>query len=180
MDTKVLTTVNGINIVELEDSMIPVKPICEALGVDYSTQHQRIKNDEDLSQLSRLAYTVGADNKNREMLCLPLKYVFGWLFTINPNNVKEEIREAVREYRKSCYDAIYDSLFLSRVYLKEVKDTTDSLEEELEIHRSEFKIAQDNLKNTEAKLKAIKQLTFEEWKYKRNQTSLLENNSFID
>lgn len=36
---------------------------------------------------------VAADGKQREMLCLPIRYVFGWLFTINPANVNEEARE---------------------------------------------------------------------------------------
>ncbi|MDO5858943.1 phage antirepressor N-terminal domain-containing protein [Myroides odoratimimus] len=180
MDTKVLTTVNGISIVELADSLIPIKPICEALGINFSSQLQKIKSDKILAPIMVQSTTVGADNKNREMACLPLKYIFGWLFTINPGNVQEEAQDKVIQYKKECYDAIYDSLFLSRVYLKEVKDTTDDLEEELELHRSEFKNAQDKLKNTEAKLKAIKALTFEEWKHKRNQTSLLENNSFIN
>ncbi len=51
--------------------------------------------------------TVAADGKQREMLCLPVEFIFGWLFTINPDNVNEDAREAVRRYRMECYRTLY-------------------------------------------------------------------------
>lgn len=41
------------------------------------------------------------------MLCLLLRYVYGWLFTINPKNVAPGAREAVTRYRRECYEALY-------------------------------------------------------------------------
>lgn len=41
------------------------------------------------------------------MFCLPLKYVYGWLFTINPKNVGPEAKESVARYRRECYDVLY-------------------------------------------------------------------------
>lgn len=51
---------------------------------------------------------VGADNKEREMVCLAVKFIYGWLFTINPGKVAPEAREAVTRYRRECYDVLYD------------------------------------------------------------------------
>jgi hypothetical protein len=35
--------------------------------------------------------SVASDGKEREMLCLPLEFVFGWLFTIDSERVRGAI-----------------------------------------------------------------------------------------
>lgn len=45
---------------------------------------------------------------NEKCSVYPLKYVYGWLFTINPKNVSDEARPAVMRYRVECYNALYD------------------------------------------------------------------------
>jgi hypothetical protein len=40
------------------------------------------------------------------MLCLPLKYLNGWLFGVNANRVKPELRERVIQYQRECYDIL--------------------------------------------------------------------------
>jgi hypothetical protein len=46
--------------------------------------------------------SVAGDEKEREMLCLPLKFVFGWLFTIETSRVNEDAQEAVIKYQLEC------------------------------------------------------------------------------
>lgn len=87
---------------------VAIKPICSALGVSYSGQFERIKRDEILGELFVLARTTGADGKQYEMQCLPLEFVFGWLFSIDHKQVKEDAREAVLAYKKECYKILYD------------------------------------------------------------------------
>ncbi|MBK9391946.1 MAG: phage antirepressor N-terminal domain-containing protein [Bacteroidetes bacterium] len=90
------------------ENYIAIKPICEALGVAFQNQIDKIKDDEILSSVVMLSMTTGADGKSYKMSVIPYKYVFGWLFTINPNNVKEEAKEALIKYKRECYDALYD------------------------------------------------------------------------
>lgn len=180
MNTTIITTVNGVNIVELANQMIPIKPICEAIGIDFSTQLQKIKSDQLLQSTMVLCPTVGADEKSRDMACLPLKYVFGWLFTINPNNVKEQAKASVIQYQRVCYDAIYDSLFLSRVYLKEMKERTEAKLQEIEVYKTNFKEAQGKLKQSEGELKELRQLSFDDWKHVNLQTSMLDEPEFAN
>lgn len=52
--------------------------------------------------------TVAADENSRDMVCLPLQYIYGWLFTINPGKVAPEARETVSRYRRECYDVLYE------------------------------------------------------------------------
>ncbi|WP_353158413.1 phage antirepressor N-terminal domain-containing protein [Myroides odoratus] len=180
MNTTIITTVNGVNIVELANQMIPIKPICEAIGIEFEPQRRKLQSDNILSSTATLEVSVGADNKNREMLCLPLKYVFGWLFTINPNNVKEEAKASVIQHQKECYDAIYDSLFLSRVYLKEMKERTEAKLQEIEVYKINFKEAQGKLKQSEGELKELRQFSFDDWKHVNLQTSMLDEPEFAN
>lgn len=108
METKIIARVNNVDIVSTSDEqLVAIKPICEALGIDYKVQWQKIKDSEDLSSTMVLSTTVGSDGKEREMCCLPVEFIYGWLFTINPKNVKPEAQEAVRKYRMMCYCALY-------------------------------------------------------------------------
>lgn len=106
-----ISKINGVDIVTVErdgEIFVPIKPICQALGIDVESQRDKIQKDEILNSTTVLSTVVAADGKGREMFCLPLKYVYGWLFTINPKNVAPEAREAVTRYRRECYDVLYE------------------------------------------------------------------------
>ena len=136
-DTEIFIISNGL------EKFVAIKPICEALGVDYSSQLQKIKDDEILSSTVGLNTTVGADGKERKMQSIPIKYVFGWLFTINPENVKPEIKHLIIKYKKECYDALFDSFTKRTSLLKEKTDyqiQIETLEEDLKTDNRYIKI----------------------------------------
>ena len=54
---------------------IAIKPICEALNVDYIRAYKNLTKDELLSQLLSEQTMVGADDKKRKMVCLPEKWL---------------------------------------------------------------------------------------------------------
>ncbi|KAA6342267.1 hypothetical protein EZS27_009997, partial [termite gut metagenome] len=72
------------------DELIPIRPICETLGLDYSSHMQIIKENEDWNSVAVLSTTTESDGTEYETLCLPLEFVSGWLFTINPIDVEPE------------------------------------------------------------------------------------------
>lgn len=132
METKIITRVNNVDIIATSDEqLVPIRPICEALGIDVERQRRKIQEDEDLNSTAALTPAVGADGKEREMLCLPIRYIFGWMFTINPKNVKPEAQEAVRIYRRKCYDALYSHFFGTQKRQIEQNRVEISLLEEL-------------------------------------------------
>lgn len=107
---KTITTINKQNITIIDngnEKLVPIKPICQALGIDFKSQYDKIKNDEIFNSMVVLSTTVANDEKQREMVCLPIKYVFGWLFTINPGNVNSDAKEAITKYKMECYDVLY-------------------------------------------------------------------------
>ena len=116
MPQTLLSKINGVDIVTVDrdgEIFVPVKPICEAIGIDVESQRDKIQDDEILNSTAVVSTAVAADGKERKMYCLPLRYVYGWLFTINPKNVAPEARESVTRYRRECYDALYEHFTMS-------------------------------------------------------------------
>jgi hypothetical protein len=89
------------------------KQICENLGIDWSSQRQRINRDTVLSD-TMVMTTIpqknpsGAGFIDQETLILPLEYLNGWLFGIDDTRVKEEVRQKVIDYKKHCYLVLYE------------------------------------------------------------------------
>lgn len=104
--------INGVEIFAVKDEdnqvFVPVKPLCEAIGVRFDTQFAKLQEHPILASTVALRATVGSDGKDREMVCLPHEFIYGWIFTINPKNVSEGARDNVIRYQKQCYKALYD------------------------------------------------------------------------
>ena len=89
MNTEKFLEFNGnkLTLVKADGSFwIAIKPICEALKIDYQAQFRRIKEDVILSKVVQLQHYLSVDNKNHKMCCLPEKYIYGWIFSINSNS----------------------------------------------------------------------------------------------
>ena len=109
--TNPITKINGVEIVAVEQDgtiYVPIKPICMAVGVAYESQVNKIKEHPILAQTISLRDMVAADGKHRELLCLPLKFVYGWLFAISPANVSEQTKASVIKYQAECCDVLYE------------------------------------------------------------------------
>lgn len=106
--TAVLTADNQI--------YVPLRPICSFLGVQWSAQSKRIKRDPVLSDVTvsvSIMDTQSTPPQHREMTCLPLDFLNGWLFGINASRVKPEVREGLIRYQRECYRVLADA-FLDR------------------------------------------------------------------
>ncbi|XKM12656.1 phage antirepressor N-terminal domain-containing protein [Orbaceae bacterium ac157xtp] len=87
---------------------VAIKPICENIGLDWEAQRQRIKRNEILNSTAFMIKVVAKDGKNREVLCLPLGYINGWLFGIETSRVKPEIKPLLKQYQLECFDVLYN------------------------------------------------------------------------
>lgn len=106
-----ISKINGIDIVTVDrdgEIFVPIKPICEAIGIDAKAQRAKLQEDEFFASTGAIITSVAADEKEREMYCIRLRDVYGWLATINPGKVAPEAREAVTRYRRECYDVLYE------------------------------------------------------------------------
>lgn len=86
---------------------VAMKPICENIGLDWKSQFARIKRDEVLAQ-GMVIITTPTKGGLQEMLCLPIHYLNGWLFGVDTNRVKAEIKDKLITYKKECYQALFD------------------------------------------------------------------------
>lgn len=87
-----------------------MKPICENIGLTWHAQYERIKRDEILSQ-GILIIRTPTNGGDQQMICLPIEYINGWLFGIDVNRCKPEIRATLIKYKKECYQALHDYWF---------------------------------------------------------------------
>ena len=104
-----------------------MKPICENIGLAWEPQLARIKRDDVLSSTMIVMIMVAEDGKNREMICLPIEYINGWLFGIDINRCKPEIRDTLIKYKKECYQALHDYWFNGKAERKTTVDDRTGL-----------------------------------------------------
>jgi hypothetical protein len=83
--------------------VVPVRHICEVLGINWDSQRKRIVRDDVLESVAVKMTVTARDGKRYKSVCLPLEYLHGWLFGITPSQVKEEHRERIKLYRKDCF-----------------------------------------------------------------------------
>jgi Virulence protein RhuM family/P22_AR N-terminal domain len=87
------------------DTYIAMKPIVEGIGLEWSGQHKKLSDKKKFSCVD--IYTTGKDNKQYQMLCIPLKKLNGYLFSINHERVRRDIKNKVILYQEECFTALY-------------------------------------------------------------------------
>ncbi len=84
---------------------VALKPICDAIGVNWPSQYKKIKEDPRFSCCD--ITTTGSDGKRYEMVCLPINQINGWLFNINANRVHPNCRYRLLTYQKECQEVLF-------------------------------------------------------------------------
>lgn len=84
---------------------VPMKPICNNLGLAWNAQFERIQRNQVMSQGIRVIRTP-SNGGEQEMICLPLSMLNGWLFGVDVNRVKEGLREKLIKYQTECFDVL--------------------------------------------------------------------------
>lgn len=175
MKTVNIAVINDVSlqvVVDDKEQLIPIKPVCDILGVNYTSQVDKLKEHPIFRSTIPQRGTVAADGKEREMLCIPLRFFSGWLFSINPNNVKEEIKEKLIQFQLKCNDILFDYFFnradfalKKEVAIAKTKEVFDEKTELVRLAKSEQKVA-------EADYKKALNLTFEQYEAERYQLKL--------
>lgn len=102
---------NGQPLITIEQDGIhytAIKPIAENIGLDWRSQRQRVLRDDVLSSTVVMITTVAEDGRNREMMCLPIEFLNGWLFGVDAKRVKPEIKAPLIQYKMQCYKVLHD------------------------------------------------------------------------
>lgn len=130
---------------ERQQIYVPLRPLCDYLGVDWSAQRKRISRDPVLADviMSVVVTTTDIDPESRRprsspMICLPLDYLNGWLFGISAIRVKEDIRENLIRYQRECYRVLANAFLAPEVIVRPVDDDDSAL---MQLHNMALVIA---------------------------------------
>lgn len=92
---------------QAEGDFIAIRPICDALGLGWGSQYNRIKRDPVLSRAVFMMKTPFGANGGQEAVCLRLNRVGFWLATIESSRITDEsVREKVVLYQEECADVL--------------------------------------------------------------------------
>ncbi|ECC3110459.1 hypothetical protein QD98_004597, partial [Salmonella enterica subsp. enterica] len=86
---------------------VAMKPIVENLGLDWPSQHRKLLNSNGKFNHCHMTM-IALDKKLRDVLCIPLKKLNGWLFSINPEKVRADIRDKLIQYQEECFTVLHD------------------------------------------------------------------------
>lgn len=93
-------------IVSDNEPFVPLKPICENLGLNWEVQRRKLQNDSRRWGASlKEAMSSGGTQK---FVCLPLRKLPAWLMSISPRKVKPELREKLLRYQEECDKVLWD------------------------------------------------------------------------
>lgn len=128
---------------------VPVRPICEFLGVNWSGQRQRINRDAVLSGEMTACVVVtttqGQPDQKREMACLPLDFVSGFLFGISAGRVRPEIRERLVRYQRECYRVLAEAFTGPMPATGQGSETIATLVQVREMGRAIMQMAEEQI-----------------------------------
>jgi hypothetical protein len=88
---------------------IPLRPLCEYLGLRWSGQYERLQRDPVLAEALQFVRvsTTNPRGGDPEVLALPLEYLPGWLFGISTSRVKPELQDKITRYRRECFRVLW-------------------------------------------------------------------------
>ncbi|HEX8682682.1 MAG TPA: phage antirepressor N-terminal domain-containing protein [Ardenticatenaceae bacterium] len=98
--------------VQMEEGsvFVPIRQMCELLGIGYQGQIDRIRRDAVLQKYEAEVLVANPEGGGAQATnCLALKYVPGWLFGITASRVREEVREKLILYQEQVYDIIWQA-----------------------------------------------------------------------
>lgn len=99
--------------------LVPIRSICENLLLDRKWQQERIQKDPLLSQLGGMYFVTAADGRKREMLCLTMKGLQEWLWSIQPTENSDYA--LLEKYRKTLAIDIQSKLIaMLKISLDEI------------------------------------------------------------
>ncbi|PIT21425.1 phage antirepressor N-terminal domain-containing protein [Snodgrassella alvi] len=84
---------------------VAMRTVIDGMGLSWGSQFVKIKQ-RFISVVSEIE-TTGKDGKNYKMLCLPLRKLFGWMMTINPDKVAPHKRQTIIRYQEECDDVLW-------------------------------------------------------------------------
>lgn len=82
---------------------VPMKPVVEGMGLDWKTQHRKMT----ARFKGMVEMTIPSAGGDQLTICLPLRKLPAWLYSVQPGKVSTEIREKVVAYQEECDEVLW-------------------------------------------------------------------------
>jgi hypothetical protein len=106
--TQIKVPFHGSNLFILNhngEPYVSMKSIVEGIGLDWRTQARKLRSNS--GRWGVVMMTTPSTSLNSQATCLPLRKLFGWLQTLQPNRIREDIRDKVIQYQNECDDVLW-------------------------------------------------------------------------
>ncbi|GAB1351337.1 hypothetical protein MASR1M12_00670 [Erysipelotrichia bacterium] len=84
----------------------PMRPIIEGMGLDWASQ--TVKLSRNKARWGVVIIPTPSASGQQSTLCLPLRKLAGFLATINPAKVRNDLRAKIICYQNECDDALWN------------------------------------------------------------------------
>lgn len=137
---------DSIDVIKNGVAWVNIFSVSKAIGIDPNTQRSKLQADPTYEAKLIKIQTAGG---MQEVFCIPLDKLNGWLFSINPNKVKPEVREKLIVYKNECFRALNDYFNKGAAFKPEVKMGLEShvyqlRRENVELKRAINRITKDS------------------------------------
>jgi P22_AR N-terminal domain len=96
-----------------------LRPLCQYLGLSWSSQLQRLREDEVLSEATTsvlLSNTEVGHRQRYTMIGLQLEFLPGWMFSFTPRRVRADLQEKIKRYRRDCYRVLCEAFLQGELF----------------------------------------------------------------
>lgn len=97
---------NNITFLSVDGSYwIALKPICEALQVDWNRSYQNVKNDPIFGPelaIQQMQVSKNGKSQLRNVTCITEEFVYGWICSLRSDSSE------LAQYKRTCYKLLYN------------------------------------------------------------------------
>lgn len=86
-----------------DNHYVAMRPIVDTLGLSWGSQSEKLDDE----RYSVIRIPCGTPGGTQQTICIPLKKLNGWLFSINPNKVRADLRDKLIRYQEECFEVLY-------------------------------------------------------------------------
>ena len=76
------------------------------MGLAWQAQQRKFRDVAERWGITIMV--IPSKGGNQETLCMPVRKLPGWLMTVHPNKVRQEIRERIIKYQNECDDVLWE------------------------------------------------------------------------
>lgn len=90
---------------------VALKPIADAIGVQWEWQQNALKNDPILKDELWVTMVRDQSGRQNKAICLAIDMVHGWLFSIDSSKVKASAKPKLIQFKKECYQVLFEHFY---------------------------------------------------------------------